>query len=825
MQLSNNDLLVVLTVGSLPQKQLCEKFILQLNYSDINIRVICDDDFGIRLGSGGALLKVVDKYYDIFKKIIIINCGGFSKRTISCAVKGKAFTQVLIDNEPITLFEIILDNALVLSRSFDKGVLITCSDIVIDSTVLRGDFSSNIVFGVVADLHTASQHGVIIKGENNELLKFLHKVDISLLKPFAFKDTNQIIVDTGMSFLNDLFVHQLLKLIRNTGVLALINIQGIELNFYSDISPLLCRDVVYSDYIDDESINSQYVEIKKLLYNYLCDFNFNVCVVYGQPFLHFGNNEQLRNNTFLISDTSEEYLRINSYLNPASEVGCGTVLDNVFLSESSYIGSGCMVSDIRFNKSVVIKNNSLVCGIRLKDGKFVTIVTDVSENSKNVFHDSELWSLPRFYIASSFDDSLKKFIDQTYEDKVSIKYCVDNADYNYFLENKRYISGVIDSVYDQKYVDIRKSIIEEYFKRKNFPDVFCSKCDCVNISMPVRVNLSGTWSDAMPFCVENGGSVINVAVTTDGITPISVRVEKLNSKAIEFFSDGIKHLFSFDDIGDCDEFSDFNLHKSVLKTLGIANESQLKNGFRLITNVEKIDKGSGLGTSSILLSACFKALSEMFDLNYTHSDIVEMVFVAEQIMTTGGGWQDQAGGLFPGIKVVSSLPGFLPKVKIEPIELPCEIQYIFNNKVVLLPTGQRHFGRFVVNDVANRYLNKNPETVSAYAEMKNLNESLLNAIKNNNITDFYTCINVHMQLLKQISPLVTNSKIDRIIQKCMRIANAISICGAGAGGYLLAFLKDEFSVDDCKEFFYSNFPEIKSEVLKLDVYFEGVNDE
>ena len=29
----------------------------------------------------------------------------------------------------------------------------------------------------------------------------------------------------------------------------------------------------------------------------------------------------------------------------------------------------------------------------------------------------------------------------------------------------------------------------------------------------------------------------------------------------------------------------------------------------------------------------------------------------EQLVTTGGGWQDQAGGLFPGVKLIQTLPG------------------------------------------------------------------------------------------------------------------------------------------------------------------------
>lgn len=825
MQLNDNELLVVLTVGSLFQKQLCEKFISQLNLPDVNVRVICDDDFGVRLGSGGALLNVVNQYYDSFQKIIIINCGGFSKRTISCAVKGKAFAQVLIDNESITLFELILGNTLLLSNSFEKGVLVACSDILIDSTAITTKLTDNTVFGIAADLKTASQHGVIIKGEDGELLKFLHKADVSLLRPFAFDENERILVDTGMAFLNDSFVLRLIKLVRCEKILDFIKTQCVELNFYSDISPLLSSEVDFYDYLDDDCISSARVELKKLLYSGLNGYNFNVCVAENQPFLHFGNNEQLRKNTILISDASEECLKINSFLNPETEVGYGTVLDNVCLCAPSHIGAGCLISDIILNTPVDIKDNSVVCGIRLKDGGFVAIVTDISENPKDFINTSELWSLPRFYKAKSFDDSFRKFVAQSCEEKVSIKYCVDNADCNYFLENKQYINGLIDSVSDPRYIDIRKSIIEAYFKGKSFPDAFSAKKNSANISMPVRVNLSGTWSDAMPYCVENGGAVINVAATIDGMAPIKVCIEKLDDKIIEFFSDDIKSVFSFNEISSEDGFSDFNLHKAVLKTVGISTEKQLDNGFRLITEVEKIDKGSGLGTSSILLSACFKAFSEMFGLNYTNTDIVEMVFVAEQIMKTGGGWQDQAGGLFPGMKLVSSDPGTLQKVRIESIELPTAIRYIFDKKAVLLPTGQRHFGRFVVNDVANRYLDKNSETIFAYSEMKKLNDSLLKAIKDSNVTDFYNCINCHMHLLKKISPLIVNSKIDRIVQKCMEISEAISICGAGAGGYLLAFLKDGVSVDDCKQFFNCNFPEIKSGVLKLDIFSEGDNDE
>ncbi len=825
MRLKDNDLLVVLTVGSFLQKHLCEKTIAQLDLSVNNIKVVCDDEFGIRVGSAGALLKAVEQYYDDYKRIIIINCGGFSKRTINCAIKGKAFAQTLVSGEPITLFEHILNNIAALSECFSEGVIVACSDILVNSDNIRADFSNCVAFGIYSDLKTASQHGVMIKNEKNELVQFLHKEDVSVLKEYVSAECEQIIVDTGMAFLNDLFVRRLLEIVRDKNILDIIKESRTELNFYSDILPLLSRSIKYSDYIGAESEESAIFKIKNILYDYLSDINSDVYVAQGQPFLHFGNNEQLRNNTLKVSDKSEKHLKINSYVKSGSKIGCGTVLDNVCLRAESDIGEGCLISDIKFNFPITVNNNKVICGFRLNDGSFVTVMTDIKENPKELENGTELWDVPRFYKAQNFDDSFKKLVCGANEEKVSLAFCVENADYDYFLENKQYISGLTRNIFQKQYSDMRENIISQYFSKKSFPIIFVPCCDCVEVSMPVRLNLSGTWTDAMPYCVDNGGAVVNVAVKTDDMLPINVRLEKLDESAIEFSNDGVKSVFSFDDAEYEDDFSDFNLHKAVLKTLGINQPEKLSAGFRLNIEVKKIDKGSGLGTSSILLAACFRAFSKMYNLNYTDSDIVEMVFVAEQLMKTGGGWQDQAGSLFPGMKLVSSTPGIPQNVKTETIELPEIIQEIFAKKAVLMPTGQRHFGRFIVNDVANRYLDRNPKAISAYSQMKDLNKKLTESIKNGDVKGFYSCINTHRELLKLISPLTTTAKTDSITEMCLSVAEAVSICGAGGGGYLLVFLKDNVSADDFKLFVSQKFPEIKSEVLKTEIYIQGEKNE
>jgi len=64
---------------------------------------------------------------------------------------------------------------------------------------------------------------------------------------------------------------------------------------------------------------------------------------------------------------------------------------------------------------------------------------------------------------------------------------------------------------------------------------------------------------------------------------------------------------------------------------------------------------AGLGTSSILAGCLLAALGHAVGRPYADTAaLVHAVLHLEQVLTTGGGWQDQAGGLVGGFKVTTS---------------------------------------------------------------------------------------------------------------------------------------------------------------------------
>lgn len=80
---------------------------------------------------------------------------------------------------------------------------------------------------------------------------------------------------------------------------------------------------------------------------------------------------------------------------------------------------------------------------------------------------------------------------------------------------------------DLSNIDNKKKEIKE--KNKNRKKIIMSKA-------PVRIDIAGGWSDTPPICYEGVGSVLNVAVDVDGISPVSCVSRFIDDKCIKLHS-------------------------------------------------------------------------------------------------------------------------------------------------------------------------------------------------------------------------------------------------------------------------------------------------
>ena len=134
----------------------------------------------------------------------------------------------------------------------------------------------------------------------------------------------------------------------------------------------------------------------------------------------------------------------------------------------------------------------------------------------------------------------------------------------------------------------------------------------------------------------------------------------------------------------------------------------------------------------------------------------------EQIMSTGGGWQDQVGGLSPGIKFITSMPGIDQKIKVEKVQLSEKMKKELQERFVLVYTGQRRLARNLLRDVVGGYLGGRPESIDALEKMQNLAVLMKFALERENLDAFMDLLNQHWELSKRLDGGCTNTCIDMI---------------------------------------------------------------
>ncbi len=365
-------------------------------------------------------------------------------------------------------------------------------------------------------------------------------------------------------------------------------------------------------------------------------------------------------------------------------------------------------------------------------------------------------------------------------------------------EGERYISQCFSS--------IQSSILQNTLSNLKENTTCSIAMDEHAVSLPLRVNWGGGWSDTPPYCIENGGTVINASILLNGERPVCVTLKKIDKPVIIFDSRDMDVHGEFDTIEPLqrtgDPYDPFALQKACLLACGIIPRQggnlgnilkRLGGGFEMHSEVTNVPKGSGLGTSSILSACCVKAVFEFMGIDYTIDDLYSHVLCMEQIMSTGGGWQDQVGGITDGIKYMTSDPGINQKIKVTSLSLSDATMTELNERFVLIYTGQRRLARNLLRDVVGRYVGNNPDSVYALNEIQKVTALMRFELERGNIDEFAKLLDYHWGLSKMIDAGSTNTVIDQIFASIEDLTEGRLICGAGGGGFIQVILKKGIS--------------------------------
>ena len=373
-------------------------------------------------------------------------------------------------------------------------------------------------------------------------------------------------------------------------------------------------------------------------------------------------------------------------------------------------------------------------------------------------------------------------------------------------------------------------------------------------SAPARIDLAGGWSDTPPISYENGGSVACLAVLVDGKRPlkatcriikgnsgIKLRTESrsLNDESLLSASEVTVHTLS--DLADYNNpMAECALLKCVLIQLGLAPLNLIKAdndstsiqpylqkfgqqtddvGLEIVSQ-SLLPQGSGMGSSSILAGCILAAVAKCVGIQLTgcgdtaptsnqvqindSSSLIHAVLMVEQLLTTGGGWQDNIGGLVGGLKLGSSNAHVLPlQTKVQRFDLSPELVDELNQRLCLVFSGKPRLAKNILSNVLRRWARRSGEIRTT---VDGLVKGASEAIENMQARDLDKLGTVMSQYWQYkismagkdsgVEPSSVHSVLE-LLSSSGDIAGG-TLCGAGGGGFLVMLASKGRTSEDIK---------------------------
>lgn len=388
------------------------------------------------------------------------------------------------------------------------------------------------------------------------------------------------------------------------------------------------------------------------------------------------------------------------------------------------------------------------------------------------------------------------------------------------------------------FASLRQAMIRDAMAEPVRPVVDCLEDQILWGRSPVRLDLAGGWTDTPPYCFLHGGHVINLAVELNGQPPIQVFARRRQEPAIRIRSIDLgssQELRDFEDIRSYAEVgSGFAIPKAALALAGFLPEfhpeggpgslgeqlASMGGGLEL-SLLCAVPKGSGLGTSSILAATLLGVLNEVCQLGWDGFGVARRVLVLEQMLTSGGGWQDQYGGLLRGVKSLQTRPGLDQTPRIRWLD-----DYLFTDPAVrvnslLYYTGITRVAKSVLGEIVRSMFLNSGRRLEVLRRIGENAAALEESLQEGDYAALGRSVRRSWQLNQELDSGTNPPEIARLLAPLEDWLAGAKLLGAGGGGYLLLLAKDATASQRIKEYLQANPPNARARFVRMAVSPDG----
>ena len=799
------------------------------------------DPVGHRLGSGGGTAWLLQQaclsekgnvHSSLFddwlpqEKRILVHAGGQSRRLPSYAVSGKVLMPVPVFRweRGQRLSQTLLDLQLPLYKR-----LMAMAPDTIHTMVVSGDVfiratqplqpvpdADVVCFGLWLPASTARNHGVFVSRRQTPtvLKQMLQKPSVQTL--VELQKEHFYLTDIGVWMLSDKAVRLLMKKTETDD-----KSQIKEYDLYGQFGCTLGTDPT----IDDPELRELKVAILPLP---------------GGEFYHFGTSREMISSTLAVQNLvkdQREIMHLDSKPHPSIFVQ-NSVTEIAFTEDNTNI----WIENSYVPKSWHLTHDHVITGvprndwdITLQPGECIDVVP---------VGDSD-YEVRRYHIGDAVNSNelaeranLQRLFAQRREFRKqnwpalaanwqhSVFY---QLDLNHAAEEFRkeqiplppplpadapLMARIHDAMFRgdsrQAFALLREAIKDERLQRggdtSNLLPLTSHLCNdqIVWARSPVRIDIAGGWTDTPPYCLMEGGNVVNLAIELNGQPPLQAYVKPCREPHIVLRSIDLgatEVIETYEQLADYNKVgSPFSIPKAALTLAGflpgsshpVSLTSHLKEfgcGIEL-TLLSAIPAGSGLGTSSILAATVLGALNDFCNLGWDKNEIGNRTLILEQLLTTGGGWQDQYGGVLGGVKLLQTERGFRqnPVVRWLPDGLYTQPEYAQCH--LLYYTGITRTAKTILAEIVRRMFLNEHDQLALLRQMKEHTLQMYEAIQLQDFRQMGLLVRKTWEQNQLLDSGTNPPEVAAITDLIDDLCLGYKLPGAGGGGYLYMVAKD-----------------------------------
>lgn len=298
---------------------------------------------------------------------------------------------------------------------------------------------------------------------------------------------------------------------------------------------------------------------------------------------------------------------------------------------------------------------------------------------------------------------------------------------------------------------------------------------------PYRISFFGGGSDYPEWFNKYYGEVIST--TINKYLYISCR------QLPHFFKHKFRIVYSkIENVKSINEIK----HNAVKQLL---NYLKVKNGLEIHYDGD-LPSRSGMGSSSCFIVGLLNALTKSQNIHLNKKKLANIsIEIERNIMKENVGLQDQIAASYGGFNRIR-----FEKNSYKVNKIICNKSFIgdLNKKLFLLYTGKSRTAEKITRSYTNKLSHNKKQNIKKILDFVDQAKKI---IKQNNSDDFGYLLNETWYQKRELSKLVSNTKIDYLYQK--GISNGAlggKLLGAGGGGFLLFYVNSNKKKNFLKSF-------------------------